>query len=263
MTRTLPAVTVGVSTKMYFSYERSLAYARSVAEIAAEHPAVQSGAVEVFVIPTYPALAETVRILERTPVRVGAQDIATADSGAFTGEVSGAVLAEIGCTLAEVGHAERRRLFGETDLVTRDKTQAALRNGLTPVLCIGERMPGSTDAAVDECVDQLTSALAGTPEGSDLVVAYEPHWAIGAPDPAPAWHIVEVCRGLRAHLASDQRLASFRVIYGGSAGPGLLGQLGTAVDGLFLGRYAHDPAALATVIDEAAALAAVRAGSPA
>ncbi|RFA18029.1 triose-phosphate isomerase family protein [Subtercola boreus] len=254
MTNTGPALTIGVSTKMYFSFARTIEYAEAMAGLASSHPAVTDGTVELFVIPSYPTLPEVVRMLSGTPVRIGAQDVATDDSGAFTGEVSAPMLAEIGCTLAEVGHAERRRLFGETEEVTAAKTQAALRNGITPVLCLGEAVEGTAPDAAAEVIRQLDSALQGTPRGSAVIVAYEPHWAIGAAQPAPAGHIVAVCRALRDHLDADERLDDGRVIYGGSAGPGLLTTLGRAVDGIFLGRFAHDPAALGVILDEAASL---------
>jgi triosephosphate isomerase len=104
-------------------------------------------------------------------------------------------------------------------------------------------------------VDQLTDALDGAPAGP-LIVAYEPVWAIGAPEPAPVEHIRTVTRALRGAVAD--RPGTF-VIYGGSAGPRLLTQIGDAADGLFLGRFAHDPLSLETVLDEAAVLAIARA----
>ncbi|GAA0991201.1 triose-phosphate isomerase family protein [Subtercola frigoramans] len=254
MTKTRPVFTIGVSTKMYFSYEKTLGYARAVAGLASSNPLVAGGLVELFVIPGYPAIPAVVEILAPSGVRVGAQDVSTDDSGALTGEVSAPMLGEIGCTLVEVGHAERRRLFGETEEVVQRKTAAALRNGLTPVLCVGEAARGSAAVAADEVIRQLRSALADAPAGSSVIVAYEPQWAIGAPEPAPAEHIIPVCTAVREALESDRRLADLRVIYGGSAGPGLLTVLAGAVDGLFLGRFAHDPAALGSILDEAAAL---------
>ena len=259
----MPArVSVGVSLKMYFGHADARRWFERVAQLAARHPAVASGAVECFVIPTYLQVLPALEAFAGTPVVVGAQDIATDDTGAFTGEVSGAELCEVGVRLAEVGHAERRRLFGETEAVVAAKTAAALRNGLTPVLCLGE--PGrveATDAAAD-VLRQLHAAIDGAPAGR-IIVAYEPVWAIGAPEPAPVAHIAEVARRLRAELdtldALDGR-ADSAVIYGGSAGPGLLAELGGAVDGLFLGRFAHDPEALASVLDEAGELAATREG---
>ena len=135
----MPArVTVGVSLKKYFGHADARRWFARVADLAARHPAVASGRVECFVIPTYLQVLPALEAFAGTPVLVGAQDLAAADSGAYTGEVSGAELAEVGVRLVEVGHAERRRLFAETEAVVAAKTAAALRNGLTPVLCLGE-----------------------------------------------------------------------------------------------------------------------------
>jgi len=253
----LPAVTVGVSLKMYFSHDQSLNWCADVADLAREHPAVASGAVQLFVIPGFLSLAPTVHILEDTGVLTGAQNLHWEDVGAFTGEISGAELSEIGVSVVEVGHAERRRLFGEDDTVVAAKTSAALRNGLAPVLCIGEKTVGTPEDAARESLRQLRSALDGAPEGR-VIVAYEPVWAIGAAEPADAAHVRAVCAILRDEVASWSGRDGSVVIYGGSAGPGLLTELGADVDGLFLGRFAHNPEALGLVLDEAAALAASR-----
>lgn len=125
-------------------------------------------------------------------VAVGAQDLSTEDAGAFTREVSGATIAEFGCSVVEVGHAERRRLFGETDDVVRAKTASALRNGLTPVLCVGEATQGIREDAVSECIRQFDDAAStGRRAGSSggIIVAYEPLWAIGASEPASPEYI--------------------------------------------------------------------------
>ncbi|MBC7724954.1 MAG: triosephosphate isomerase [Burkholderiaceae bacterium] len=257
MTVTTTAVTIGVSLKMYFGHRESLDWCARVAHLARRHPAVASGAVELFVIPGYLSLAPAATVLSGSRVLLGAQDLATDDRGAFTGEVSGTELAEIGVSLVEVGHAERRRLFGETDEVVAAKTSAALRNSLAPVLCIGETdRVGPADAAA-ECARQLDSAIDGAPHGR-LVVAYEPVWAIGAAEPASADHIRAVCVLLREKLDTLSGRDGSVVIYGGSAGPGLLTELCGDADGLFLGRFAHDPDALGRVLDEAAELAVAR-----
>jgi len=254
-------VTVGVSLKMYFGHRQTLDWCAGVAELARVHPAVASGAVELFVIPGYLAVPAAVEILAGSRVLVGAQDLASADTGAYTGEVSGVELAEVGAAVVEVGHAERRRLFGETDEIVAQKTSAALRNGIAPVLCIGETVAGEPVDAASECLRQLASALDGAPDGR-VIVAYEPVWAIGAAQPAPADHIRAVCAILRETVATFSGRDGSVVIYGGSAGPGLLTELGSDVDGLFLGRFAHDSVALGHVLDEAAAQAAARTLAP-
>jgi len=247
----MPSATIGVSLKMYFGHAKTLDWIDDVVSIARSHPAIIDGSVELFVIPTFLSITETVGRLNGTGVLVGAQDLATEDSGAFTGEVSGTELAEVGVSVVEIGHAERRSLFGETDDIVAAKTAAALRNGLTPVLCIGESMRSEPADAAAECIRQLRSAIDGAAAGR-LVVAYEPVWAIGAAQPADAAYIREVCAIIRAAVAGLPQHEDSVVIYGGSAGPGLLAEIGEEIDGLFLGRFAHDPAALRSVIDEAA-----------
>jgi len=253
----MPQVTVGVSLKTYFGHERARAWFQDLAQRAAVHPAVATGAVRLFVIPTYVQIPAAVEAFAGTPVLVGAQDVSEFEPGAFTGEVTAAELAEVGAAVAEIGHAERRRLFGETDEITARKAAAALSHGLTPVLCVGE--PSRTDPmdAAAATVAQLAADLSGAPAGP-VIVAYEPVWAIGAPEPAPVDHITAVTSALTAALGARAGRAGSVVIYGGSAGPGLLTRLGESVDGLFLGRFAHDPDALLAVLDEAAALAALR-----
>lgn len=250
-------LTIGVSLKMYFGHGQTRQWSAAVAELARSNTAISRGEIEFFVIPSYLSILPTLQAFEGTGALIGAQDVATEDAGAFTGEVSALELAELGVRVVEVGHAERRRLFGETDMIVASKTAAALRNGLVPVLCIGETESGDTNSAVDASVAQLLSALVGSAAGR-VIVAYEPVWAIGAPAPASAGHIVTVVRGLRAALAALNGREGSVVIYGGSAGPGLLTDLGDGVDGLFLGRLAHEPASLGRVLDEAASLLSSR-----
>ncbi|MEV1026879.1 triose-phosphate isomerase family protein [Streptomyces sp. NPDC050264] len=244
---------LGVSLKMYLGHRQTLEWARGVADVARTHPALTTGTAELFVLPSFPELPPVLGVLKGTGVHVGAQDLAAEDHGPYTGEVSGASLREIGCRFAEVGHAERRRLYGEGDTMVAAKTAAALRNGLTPVLCVGERDPLPPAGAAERTTAELQRLLATAETFGPLgpvVVAYEPQWAIGAPQPATADHISTVCRALRTHLTGRPQLAGSSVIYGGSAQPGLLTRLGAAVDGLFLGRFAHDPRAVAAILDE-------------
>ncbi|MFE5409009.1 triose-phosphate isomerase family protein [Microbacterium sp. NPDC056569] len=251
------AVTVGVSLKTYFGHERARAWFADVAARAADHPAVADGSVRFFVIPTYLQIPAALAAFAGTPVLVGAQDISAYPPGAYTGEVAADELAEVGVQVAEIGHAERRRLFDETDTVTAAKAAAALTHGITPVLCIGEAEHLGAPSAALANVEQLAANLENVPAGP-VIVAYEPVWAIGAAQPAPDDHIATVTRALRAAVDADPARTGSVVIYGGSAGPGLLTRLGEAVDGLFLGRFAHDPDALVAVWDEASVLASSR-----
>jgi len=225
-------LTIGVSLKMYFGQRQTVDWCRAVAAFAARHPALARQTVELFVLPAAPMIAQVLEIFAGTPVRVGAQNVHTHDSGAFTGEVSGALLREMGCRYAAVNHAERRRLFGEDNATATAKVAACWRNGLTPVLCVGE--PAEASEILGD-------------SASPVILAYEPPWAIGQAEPAPVAHI-------RAVTASLRR-GNGRVIYGGSAGPGLLTSIGDSADGLFLGRFAHDPAGVEAVLDEAQAMA--------
>jgi len=250
-------VTVGVSLKTYFGHERARAWFDEVAALVRGHDAVAAGAVELFITPTYLQVLPAIAAFDGTPVRVGGQDVSADGPGAHTGEVTAAELAEVGATIAEIGHAERRRLHGETDDIVAAKTRAARGAGLTPLLCIGEVEQQDAARAAIVAVTQLRSAVEGADPGA-VIVAYEPVWAIGAPEPAAHDHIRIVAAALRDALDADPARAGSVVIYGGAAGPGLLTALGDAVDGVFLGRFAHDPAALVTVLDEAAALAARR-----
>ena len=242
--------TVAISLKMYFGPARAQAYCAALASLAARHPDVTSGATELVVLPSFVAIPAALSAAGTTRLQVGAQDLATEDAGAFTGEVSGAELAELGVTHVEVGHAERRRLFGEDDTVVRAKTAAALRNDLVPLLCVGETSRLDPLAAAAVVVEQVASAIPGG-TGKRVLVAYEPVWAIGAAEPAPPAYISAVCSAATAELG--ERLGDFGIVYGGSAGPGLVAALGDSVDGLFLGRFAHDPSAVETVLDELAA----------
>ncbi|GAA1615156.1 triose-phosphate isomerase family protein [Actinoplanes couchii] len=251
MTRTL-----GVSLKMYFGYDQTLRWCRTVVAKLGDHPALVSGDVRLFILPSFPAVPAVSEILRGTPISTGGQNLAAADSGAWTGEVSGSFLREAGGKFVEVGHAERRTHFGEDETIVSDKTAAALRAGLVPVLCLGEKNRMPVDQAAAEVQRQFVTALQASRRyglGGSLVLAYEPFWAIGAAEPASDEHISGVCEHLRKVVASEAAHPDSAVIYGGSAGPGLLTRLGGTVDGLFLGRFAHDPDALAAIVAEAAA----------
>lgn len=247
---------VGVSTKMYFSAAQTRQYVDEVtAKLKASSPDL-AAAVDIFIIPDHLTLASVVTQLQASavPIQVGAQDAFWEDRGAYTGEASPAVLAELGCRLVELGHAERRRLFGETDADTARKAAAVTRSAMVPLVCIGERTRGAAlSMAVGECAAQVDAVVAALPPDAELVFAYEPVWAIGAAAPAEPAHVVAVVAALRALPSLQARTGVTRIIYGGSAGPGLFAQLKSDVDGLFLGRFAHDPEAFLQTIREVAA----------
>ncbi|MDR7187137.1 triosephosphate isomerase [Microbacterium trichothecenolyticum] len=239
-----------MSLKTYLGNVQARDWFTSVASRTGDHPAVTDGIVELFVIPTYLQIHDALSAFAESPVRIGAQDVSAYEPGPFTGEVAAAELAEIGVAYAEIGHAERRRLLGETEDVIAEKMAVALRHGITPVLCVGEGERLDSDEAARATAGQVRSALELAPAGR-IIVAYEPVWAIGASIPAPIDHIRTVTVAIRAELAALQGREGSSILYGGSAGPGLLTDLGATVDGVFLGRFAHDPDNLTAVLDEA------------
>jgi triosephosphate isomerase len=241
----------GVSLKMYFGHAQALDWCERVATWARQAPPLVNGTTGLAVLPSFLALTEAVRIFNGTNVHVGAQDLFWDDRGPFTGEVGGPELSEIGCRFVEVGHAERRNILGETDSVVARKVAAAMRNDLVPILCVGEPVPATPDEAAAWCISQLETAIRDEGRsGAGIVVAYEPIWAIGAPAPAPIDHIAAVCASVRRWLSSTS-LGAWRLIYGGSAGAGLMSKLDDCIDGLFLGRSAHDPEDLVRILAEA------------
>ncbi|MEV0278718.1 triose-phosphate isomerase family protein [Streptomyces sp. NPDC050610] len=275
-----PRPVVGVSLKLYMGVAETRRWLAEVAELARE--ATGGLPVELFVLPSFPSLTDAREVLAGTGVAYGAQDLHWADSGPWTGEVSGGQLAELGASYVEVGHAERRRHFGEDDGIVAAKTAAAVRRGLTPVICAGDSATGDSatadsatadsatadstagdsaagalDAAIAETLGQVDAALSGA-AGGEVVIAYEPVWAIGADRPAPAVHVRAVTAAIRRRLT--ELGVRGRVIYGGTAGPGTFTELTAPdadgvrapLDGLFLGRLAHDTANLRKVLAEVA-----------
>ncbi|MCJ1353218.1 MAG: hypothetical protein MMC33_003203 [Icmadophila ericetorum] len=250
--RLLPERLVGVSTKMYFDLATTQAYVTNVSQLYA------SGlSLTIFLIPDFPSLSEAARTLESTPhILLGAQNCHYEDRGAYTGEVSPVVLKQVGCSIVELGHAERRRPpLNETNDIVAAKAQAAVRNHLIPLVCIGERersqiVSEGVALALRECLPQMTSLLSTLTSASDVIFAYEPVWAIGAERPASADHVLAVVAELKRAAKKMGRSGQTRFLYGGSAGPGTWTQLKSGLDGLFLGRYAHDLDKLKQVIQE-------------
>ncbi|KAF1832540.1 Triosephosphate isomerase [Decorospora gaudefroyi] len=235
---------------MYFDLPTTLSYVRGVLQLDGD---AWNSRIDLFIIPDFVSLAECGRILEPSSIMLGAQDTFSEDKGAYTGEVSPLVLRQAGATIVEIGHAERRAMFGETDETVANKAGAAARNGLVPLVCIGEKTHHSVasaavGAAIQECTPQVASVLAAVPDDTDIILAYEPVWAIGAKEPADADHVVNVTTELRKLAAG--RKGTTRIVYGGSAGPGTFAKIADSVDGLFLGRFAHDIHNLKAVIQE-------------
>ena len=181
-------------------------------------------AVECVVLPPFVDLRSVQTLVDgaRLAIRYGAQDLSPHDSGAHTGDVSGSMLAKLGCSYVVVGHSERRQHHAETDEVVNAKVHAALRHGLTPILCVGEgEGVRELNGQVDHTVDQVCAALAGVSaeQAASVVVASEPVWAVGTGKVATPDDAQEVCGEVRMTLESlySRELAgAARVLYGGS-----------------------------------------------
>ncbi|MCD2457958.1 triose-phosphate isomerase family protein [Enterobacter cloacae complex sp. 2024EL-00232] len=243
---------IGTSHKTYFGYGQTQEWCQQVAEIVRQQPQAISAQLQLFTFPAMPAVSVALHCFDGTTMATGAQNVCAAPPGAWTGETSAAMLQEMGCRYVELGHAERRRHFGETTDIINQKIDMAFASHLTPVICIGEDRQMNVDDAVVVAIGQVDELLAHRPQSSlpSVIFAWEPQWAIGAPKPASDDYIRDVCRALRLHL-HQQYGPQCQVIYGGSAGPGLLSHLWPDVDGIFLGRFAHKPQAFAAIIEEA------------
>lgn len=243
---------IGTSFKMYFTHAQTMQWLDSAVRYLSEEERQRPDLctkVETFAIPQFPSLVSAIARTEGSQLTIGAQDVSRYRDGAYTGEVNAATLAEVGCSLVEIGHAERRRLFAETDEIIAAKTSNTLAAGLTPLLCLGEERRRNPIDAARVCSAQVHAALEQSEGAAPIVLAYEPVWAIGATQPADPEYIREVGLALKEAVAELDR--PVRLLYGGSAGPGLLTEIYPAVDGVFLGRFAHDPRAFATVVNEA------------
>ena len=214
-------------------------------------------AVEVAVLPPFTDLRSVQTLIDgdKLPLRFGAQDLSSHDSGAYTGDVSGQMLAKLGCTYVVVGHSERRQYHHEDDALVNAKLQAAYRHGLTPILCVGEGLPvRQAGEQVAFCSAQLTAALTDltAEQVSSIVVAYEPIWAIGTGEVATPEDAQEVCEQLRhtlSDLYSDSVADGVRVLYGGSVKAanvaGIMAQ--PDVDGALVGGASTDPVEFASI----------------
>ncbi len=219
-------------------------------------------AAEVVVLPPFTDLrsVQTLVAGDKLEIGYGAQDLSAHDSGAYTGEVSGAMLAALACQYVLVGHSERRTLHGEDDAVVAAKVQAALRHGLAPVLCVGEGLDvRRAGTHVPHCTDQLDEALAGLDADQlrDLVVAYEPVWAIGTGEVATPDDAQEVCAALRTRLAErfgPETGERVRILYGGSVKAGSAAGIlaGPDVDGALVGGASLDADEFASICRHAA-----------
>jgi triosephosphate isomerase len=221
--------------------------------------------VDVTVIPPFTDLRSVQTLVDGDRLRLtyGAQDLSPYDSGAYTGEISGAFLAKLGCTFVVVGHSERRAYHHEDDAMVAAKGAAAFRHGLTPIVCVGEHLEvREAGNHVEHNVAQLRGSLAGLTEEqlTTVVIAYEPVWAIGTGRVAGAADAQEVCAAIRtelAELSSPAIAAGVRVLYGGSVNAKNVGEIVAQpdVDGALVGGASLEGEQFAT-------LSAIAAGGP-
>jgi triosephosphate isomerase len=205
---------------------------------------------DIAVLPPFTALRSVQTLIsgDKLKIRYGAQDVSAHDSGAYTGEISGPMLTKLGCRYVVVGHSERRQFHYETDEVVNGKVQACLRNSLTPIVCVGESLPvRQAGDHVSYTISQLDGSLAGIPAAAvaELVIAYEPVWAIGTGEVATPADAQEACAAIRERISAihgAETGASVRILYGGSVKPGNIAPIMAQpdVDGALVGGASLD-----------------------
>jgi triosephosphate isomerase len=212
---------------------------------------------EIVICPPFTDLAAAVAAAQGSSIRIGAQNVAWAKEGAFTGEISAAMLLAANVTHAIVGHSERRQYFGETDETVLKRTQAALDSGLAPIVCVGERLEqresGETEAVL---AVQFQKGIAGLTEAqfAKIVIAYEPVWAIGTGKTATPEIAADAHRAIRAQAREKfgkEAADAVRILYGGSVKPDntriLMAQ--PEIDGVLVGGASLDPVSFASIVN--------------
>ena len=193
---------------------------------------------------------------DRLRLQYGAQDLSPEISGAFTGDISGSMLAKLGCTFVVIGHSERRAIHNEDDALVNRKIKAALANELTPIFCVGEELPiRESGAHVSHVIRQVRAGLEGftKPELKKIVIAYEPVWAIGTGKTATPEDAQEVCSAIREEveqIGSSEIAANMRILYGGSVKSSNISEIMKQpdVDGALIGGASLDPEELAKIV---------------
>lgn len=214
--------------------------------------------VEVVVFPPFTDLrgVQTLVQGDELDIAYGGQDLSQFDSGAYTGDISGQFLNKLGCKYVLVGHSERRTVHNESDDVLNAKVKAAYRHGVTPMLCVGEGLEiRQAGTHVQHTLDQLRANVAGisTEQAAELVVAYEPVWAIGTGEVAGPEDAQEMCAAIRAELAElfdTDVAAKVRLLYGGSVKASNAAAIlkERDVDGVLVGGASLDPAEFANIV---------------
>ena len=235
-----PQVWIGTSWKM----NKTLAEARVFAEGLKAADAARDPRIQRFVIPPFTAVREVKAMLQDSSVKVGAQNMHWADEGAWTGEISPVMLKDCNLDIVELGHSERREHFGETDETVGLKTEAAVRHGLIPLICIGEtlaeREAGRAQEVLERQVRGALGRLSGPQKDAPILLAYEPVWAIGV-NGIPATSDYADARQAEIIDVAEQVLGRrIPCLYGGSVNPDNCEELISCphVDGLFIGRSA-------------------------
>ncbi len=177
--------------------------------------------VQLLICPPFPYISSVAGLIEGSAVLLGAQNVSQHASGAFTGETAGSMLRDVGCEYVIVGHSERRALMGETSKIVAEKFSAALDNGLTPILCVGETLEQRESERTKTVIDEQLNAVldeVGIDEFRNAVIAYEPVWAIGTGVTASPEQAQEVHRHIRALLESKnvEVAQGIKILYGGS-----------------------------------------------
>ncbi len=249
---------VGASWKMNKTISEGIQYVKALQEKMNNIIEGPSDII-VFVLPTYLSLDAFSKTIYHPNLRFGSQNCFWEDEGAYTGEVSPMHLKDAGCTFAELGHFERRRILKEDNLMINKKIKACIRNGLTPIVCIGEpEKPKKTDEAkafLKKQIDQLTEGLPSQ-HIRELVIAYEPVWAIGSSQAATPEYVKDVLAFLRQYLGSrygEEAGREAAIIYGGAVNADTAGKL-LAIEGnngIFIGRASLDLELFSSMIDVA------------
>ena len=248
-----PRAWIGTSWKMNKTLAEARAFAEGLQKADAD-PRIQR-----FVIPPFTAVREVKEILADTTVKVGAQNMHWADEGAWTGEVSPVMLTDCKLDIVELGHSERRAHFGETDETVGLKTEAAIRHGLIPLICIGEtlaeREAGRAGQVLEAQVRGALGRLSDSQKAAPILLAYEPVWAIGAGGiPATSDYADARQKDIIA-TANDVLGRRIPCLYGGSVNPGNCEDLISCphIDGLFIGRSAWNVGGYLDILSKCAA----------
>jgi triosephosphate isomerase len=242
---------IAANWKMYKDPAQTEEFFRAFLPLVFEH-----NRDEIVVCPPYIDLYVAIESAKGSQIAVGAQDIYWKDEGAFTGEISSAMLVAIGCTHVIIGHSERRQYFGETDDTVNLKLKAALEHGLTPIACVGEvleeREAGLTEDVLRRQCLRAFNALSAK-KAAKLVIAYEPVWAIGTgktATPQMASDAHQLIRGEAAKAFGDEFAAQLRILYGGSVKPENATALMSEeeIDGALVGGASLDAKSFAAIV---------------